>query len=207
MSDLSPQCLVLDAMGVLFSAADDVAELLIPFIRSAGGESDARKIESVYLQASLGDIDADTFWNHVGLNPDVEHAYLSKHRLAAGALEFLTSARRAGLPVWCLSNDVGRWSKHLRRTLDIEPLLAGAVISSDARVRKPDRGIYERLLVETGCRPAELLFVDDRAKNVAGAAALGIPATEFTGPHDYMHLGAKLFGAGTVHRALARRPR
>ena len=35
-------------------AADDVAELLIPFIRSAGGESDARAIESAYFEASLG---------------------------------------------------------------------------------------------------------------------------------------------------------
>jgi 2-haloacid dehalogenase len=75
----------------------------------------------------------------------------------------------------------------------LEQLLAGAVISSDARVRKPDRGIYEQLLVETGYRPAELLFVDDRAKNVAGAAAVGIPAIEFTGPHVYQALSGKLF--------------
>ena len=99
--------------------------------------------------------------------------------------EFLTSARQAGLPVWCLSNDVGRWSRTLREKLGIERLLTGAVISSDAKVRKPDRGIYEQLLVATGCRPAELLFVDDRARNVAGAAAVGIPAIEFTGPHVY----------------------
>jgi HAD superfamily hydrolase (TIGR01509 family) len=72
-------------------------------------------------------------------------------------------------------------------------LLAGAVISSDAKVRKPDRGIYERLLVETGRWPAELLFIDDRTKNVAGATALGIPAIEFTGPHVYKQLSAKLF--------------
>ena len=56
-------------------------------------------------------------------------------------------------------------------------LFAAMVISSDAKVRKPDRGSYERLFVETGCRPAELLFVDDRPKNVAAAVALGIPAT------------------------------
>ena len=31
------KCLVLDAMGVIFSAADDVAELLIPFIAEHGG--------------------------------------------------------------------------------------------------------------------------------------------------------------------------
>jgi len=193
MLDVVPRCLVLDAMGVLFAAADDVAELLIPFIRSAGGESDTHTIESLYLQASLGVIDADAFWARVGLDPAVEDAYLAKHRLVAGAREFLASARQAGLPVWCLSNDVGRWSRRLREKLDLERLLAGAVISSDAKVRKPDRGIFERLLNATACRPAELLFVDDRAKNVAGAAAVGIPAMEFTGPHVYRRLSAKLF--------------
>lgn len=193
MSVSPPNCLVLDAMGVLFAAADDVAEILIPFIRSAGGERDPRTIESLYLEASLGAIDADAFWVRVGLDPAVEDAYLSKHRLVAGAREFLAGALQAGLPVWCLSNDVGRWSRRLRERLEIERLLAGAVISSDAQVRKPDRGIYERLLVETGRRPAELLFVDDRATNVAGAAALGIPAIEFTGPQTYGELSAKLF--------------
>jgi len=193
MVDSAPRCLVLDAMGVLFAAADDVAEILIPFIRSAGGEGDARTIESVYLQASLGTIDADTFWRRVGLDPTIEGSYLSQHRLVAGAREFLTSARQAGLPVWCLSNDVGRWSRRLREKLDVERLLAGAVISSDAKVRKPDRGIYEYLLVASGYRPGELLFVDDRAKNVAGATAVGIPAIEFTGSHVYQALSAKLF--------------
>ena len=127
------------------------------------------------------------------MDPAVEDAYLSKHRLVAGAREFLTRARQAGLPVWCLSNDVGRWSRRLRERLGIERLLTGAVISSDAKVRKPDRGIYEQLLVATGYRPAELLFVDDRARNVAGAAAVGIPAIEFTGPHVYQELREKLF--------------
>lgn len=193
MSVLPPNCLVLDAMGVLFAAADDVAEILIPFVRSAGGEKDAQTIESLYLEASLGVIDPDAFWVRVGLDPAVEDAYLSQHRLVPGAREFLSSALQAGLPVWCLSNDVGRWSRRLRQKLGIAPMLAGAVISSDVKVRKPDRGIYERLLVETGRRPAELLFVDDRARNVASAAALGIPAIEFTGPHIYRELSAKLF--------------
>lgn len=193
MTNSSPRCLVLDAMGVIFAAADDVAELLVPFVHAAGGVSDVHLIESTYLQASVGDIDADAFWSRVGLSSDIEAEYLSQHRLAEGALEFLMGARHAGLPVWCLSNDIGRWSRHLRESLGIEPLLAGAVISSDAKARKPDRGIYERMLTAMGCRPQELLFVDDRAKNVAAATILGIPAVQFTGSHDFARLGAKLF--------------
>jgi HAD superfamily hydrolase (TIGR01509 family) len=141
----------------------------------------------------LGEIDADEFWRRVGLAADVEGAYLASHRLEPGTLEFLTQARRANLPVWCLSNDIGRWSKQLRHALGIEELLTGALISSDVRVRKPDREIYVRLLAETGYRPYELLFVDDRANNVRSARALGIPAIEFKGAQDYERLSAALF--------------
>ena len=31
-----PQTLILDAMGVLYQAGDDVAELLVPFVRKHG---------------------------------------------------------------------------------------------------------------------------------------------------------------------------
>jgi FMN phosphatase YigB (HAD superfamily) len=192
----APRCIVLDAMGVIFAARDDVAELLVPFVRAQGGVRDAHIVESTYLAASLGQIDADTFWRRVGLAPDVEPAYLAAHRLVPGTLEFLAKARGAKLPVWCLSNDVGRWSRHLRHALGVEPLLAGAVISSEVRVRKPDRMIYERLLVETGYQPHELLFLDDRAHNVQSASALGIPSVEFKEPADYERLCAALFAHG-----------
>jgi len=193
---LAPRCVVLDGMGVIFAAQDDVAELLVPFVRAQGGVHDSRVVKSAYLDASLGEIDADAFWRRVGLAPDVEPSYLASHRLVAGTLEFLAKARSAGLAVWCLSNDVGRWSRRLRHALGVEPLLTGAVISSDVRVRKPDSGIYERLLVETGCPPSELLFVDDRAANVRSAAALGIPSIEFKGTQDYERLSAALFAGG-----------
>lgn len=39
------RCVVLDAMGVIYSAADDVAELLIPFVRASGGTVDAEGIK------------------------------------------------------------------------------------------------------------------------------------------------------------------
>jgi len=173
------RCIVLDAMGVIFSAADDVAELLIPFVAQSGGATDAEVIEAAYLKASLGTIDASTFWREVGLNPSFEDMYLSGHSLVEGVDAFLHRAERQDIPVWCLSNDVGRWSRKLRAHFGIERFLTGAVISSDVRVRKPAREIYEILLGQSGFQPDELFFVDDRKKNVDAATALGITAAQF----------------------------
>lgn len=188
------RCVVLDAMGVLFQAADDVAELLIPFVAQAGGTDDPDAIEAAYVEASVGTIDADEFWRVVGLDPSIEDAYLSRHALVPGAEAFLQHAKRKKIPVWCLSNDVGRWSRKLRTRFDIEDLLAGAVISSDVHARKPSREIYEYLLTQSGFRPEDLFFVDDRAKNVAAALALGIAAEQFDPQIGYRDLPKRSLG-------------
>ena len=189
------KCIVLDAMGVIFRAADDVADLLIPFVREAGGNMNANEIESVYLDASLGIIEADDFWNRVGLAPSVEDDYLSRHSLVPGVAEFLRNAKHQKIPVWCLSNDIDRWSRKLRAAFDIEGLLAGVVISSAVSVRKPDRRIYQFLLDQSGYRAEDLLFVDDRAKNVEAAAAIGIRSLRFSLDVGYGRLTEQLLGA------------
>lgn len=189
------RCVVLDAMGVLFQAADDVAELLIPFVAQAGGTDDSDAIEAAYLEASVGMIDADEFWQVVGLEPSIEDAYLSRHALVPGAEAFLQHARRQKISVWCLSNDVGRWSRKLRTRFDIEDLLTGAVISSDVHARKASREIYEYLLTQSGFRPEDLFFVDDRAKNVAAALALGIAAEQFDPRIGFRDLLDRALGA------------
>lgn len=145
------RCIVLDAMGVLFHAADDVVDMLIPFIREHGG--DAESVPAAYLEASLGTMDPDEFWRTVGLDPSVEDAYLSRHSLMPGVL---SRSQHARIPVWCLSNDVGRWSMKLRRRFALDGLLAGAVISSD--VRRAIGEYFGRLLSEDEAeRLAELM--------------------------------------------------
>ena len=117
---MTPACVVLDAMGVMFAAADDVEELLIPFVTSINGAADARQIRSAYLDASLGAIGADEFWTSVGLSPAVEDDYLTRHTLVHGVVPFLRTAKAAGVPVWCLSNDVARWSAKLRASFGLD---------------------------------------------------------------------------------------
>ena len=201
-----PACVVLDAMGVMFAAADDVEELLIPFVAAYGGVADAHRIRSAYLDASLGAIGADEFWTLVGLSPAIEDDYLSRHSLAPGVMQFLRSATDAGVPVWCLSNDVARWSAKLRASFGLDELLSGAVISSDVRSRKPDAAIYRRLLDRCGEAPADILFVDDRKKNVLAARALGMTSIEFDAENGYRALAAQIFGTGGGMRDPEKRP-
>lgn len=179
-------CLVLDAMGVIFSSADDVAELLIPFVADKSGSLDEQVIQSAYLAASLGNISPDEFWGQVSVVAELEDAYLSRHSLNAGIPELLSHARANGISVWCLSNDVGRWSNKLRNNLGIEEYLEGSTISGDVGVRKPDKEIYEIMIQSCGYKIEDILFVDDREKNVSAARELGIdtvlfkPEKEFT---------------------------
>src|SRR5262249_37093249 len=157
-------------------------------------------IGAVYLDASLGRIDADTFWRRVGLDASYEGAYLALHEPMSGADAFIASAQRNGIPLWCLSNDVARWSAQLRVRFALDRALAGAVISSDVGCRKPDAAIFRALLERCGFRADELLFVDDRPANVDAAAALGIRAHLFDAAgFDPLH--AAVFGSAGSHSA------
>ena len=87
-----PSILILDAMGVIYQAGDDVADLLVPFVREKGGIADADEIDVAYLEASLGRIDAAEFWRRIGMTSDLEDDYLQRHTVTDCLLELLDQA-------------------------------------------------------------------------------------------------------------------
>ncbi len=171
--------LVLDVMGVIFASADDVVELLQPFVAKRGGRSEFELVNDLYTKASLGRMTPDEFWRAVGLEPSVEDEYLSLHRLTAGLEDFLRNVPERISNIWCLSNDVARWSSKLRQTFRLDEYLAGAVISGEVGSRKPDPATYLSLLARVGVPNEQLVFVDDRPKNLATAHDLGIRTVLF----------------------------
>ena len=48
-------------------------------------------------------------------------------------------------------------------------------------LRKPEPAIYQRTLDILGRKPERVLFIDDRAENVAAGSAAGMKAIQFTG--------------------------
>ena len=49
---------------------------------------------------------------------------------------------------------------------------------------KPDAGIYQMALAGVGVSPAEAVFVDDTARNVEGAKAVGMHGILFKQPEE-----------------------
>ena len=176
--------LVLDAMGVIYAAKDDVAELLAPFVSRHGGAS-AEVVEHCYHSTSLGLLDPDEFWKRVGLSPDLEDDYLETHIITPGLLDFLQQVTDAGISIAALTNDVDRWSRKLRQRFGLERWIANWVVSSRERVRKPDPLIYDALTrAIPEATTTGILFVDDRRKNLDTAVQKGWQTVLFRSESD-----------------------
>ena len=48
------------------------------------------------------------------------------------------------------------------------------IANYDLKIRKPSPGIYDVLIREANVKPTQMLFVDDREKNIAAANEFGI---------------------------------
>jgi epoxide hydrolase-like predicted phosphatase len=114
-------------------------------------------------------------------------------------LEFLADAWEEYLGT--LNTELAGWAASLRpayRTGIISNSFVGArereqeryrlgeltdliIYSHEVGIAKPDPAIYHLACDRLGVRPAEMIFLDDLAENVAAARSLGIQAILFTG--------------------------
>ena len=117
------------------------------------------------------------------------------------SVRLLLALRARGVPVFALSN-FGRETFQLAEAM--HPFLRAfdrRFLSADLGVLKPEPGIYAAVEAATGLAPARLLFADDRAENVAVAAARGWGVHHFTGPEGW---AARLVAEGLLTEEEAR---
>lgn len=79
-----------------------------------------------------------------------------------------------GLALALLTNNVKEFGDSWRTTFPVDELFSVVVDSSDVGMRKPDPAIYVLTCERLGVEPADAMFLDDNADNVAAADALGI---------------------------------
>ncbi|UPH71869.1 HAD-IA family hydrolase [Abyssibius alkaniclasticus] len=103
--------------------------------------------------------------------------------LIEGSWNILHRLRAAGVPVFALSN-IGDDTTTLAESGPYPQLAAfdRRYISGRMGVTKPDPRIYEMVQADCGLAGPDLYFIDDRAENIATAAALGWRIHLFTAP-------------------------
>jgi 2-haloacid dehalogenase len=108
------------------------------------------------------------------------------HEMLAGPIQgtvaILERLHQAGVPLYALTN----WSAETFPIAEeLYPFLGrfrGIVVSGRIGLVKPDAAIYDHTIGRFGLVPERTAFIDDSARNVAGAAAAGLVAIHYTGP-------------------------
>lgn len=141
----------------------------------------------------LGETFADVIRETAEAHPDWSAEVMIWHdrwiEMAAPVIDqsvgTLRALRRAGVPVFALSN-FGIQTFEI--ALEHYPFLEEfdrRYISGHMGVIKPDAEIYRQVEADCGVAPEALLFADDRADNIAAAAARGWQTHLFDGPEGW----------------------
>jgi 2-haloacid dehalogenase len=99
-----------------------------------------------------------------------------------GSVAILAELKERGVRLLALTN----WSHETFPVArELYPFLGwfeGIVVSGEERLVKPDPRIYQRLLQRYAVNPATALYIDDSARNVKAAEALGMHGWWFRDP-------------------------
>ncbi|MFD1610519.1 HAD family hydrolase [Sphingomonas tabacisoli] len=91
-----------------------------------------------------------------------------------GMAELVAELDARGVPLFAITNFSGEFWEPFRKTETVFDHFRDVVVSGTERMVKPEPTIYELALKRFGMKAEELIFVDDRAENVAGAEAAGM---------------------------------
>lgn len=91
----------------------------------------------------------------------------------AGTHELVAALATRGVPQFALTNFGAEFWAMFRPTAPVFNVFADCVVSGMERCAKPEAAIYEVLEQRCGFAPTSLLFIDDRAENIAAATARG----------------------------------
>lgn len=105
-------------------------------------------------------------WSTEDLKPDPKMFDLAK-RLR----------KKYRIAVW--SNQGPSMIDYFERQFHFKKLFDYVVTSGQIRVKKPDKGYYEKALQACNAQPQDVIFIDDQEENVKTARSVGINAIHF----------------------------
>jgi len=191
---MSIQAFLFDCGGVLLRDGDqDLHRAWEARLELAEGDLQHRLWQGeTWSLAERGQITDAEFWarcgRDLGLTTPEEIAALREDLWAAwrpdpqvlALVDRLRHTHRLAI----LSNASDALEEMLAERYGLAERFEAIVNSARLGVAKPEKAIYERALEILGLEPREVVFIDDRAENIATAAALGLHVAWFVGPTE-----------------------
>jgi len=167
--DKTPRTRLAARLGMTFEALEEIV---------FGGDS-GRK-------AQRGEITAEDQWAYVCQKVnwpfanwrDLEAEFFAGDRLDEELVDYIRSLHRH-YKTGVISNALGDVRTVILNTWHMSDAFDVLIISAEVGLMKPDVRIFQSALNALGVQPAEAVFVDDVARNVEGARAIGMHAIQF----------------------------
>jgi 2-haloacid dehalogenase len=99
-----------------------------------------------------------------------------------GTVAILRELRDRGVRLYALTNMETHTYPVRRERFEFLRWFEGTVVSSDEGIIKPDPRIFELLLERYGLEAGSTLLIDDSARNIEAARALGMATIHFQSP-------------------------
>ena len=161
----------------------------VVFDRKYWEKQDAGKITNEEMIASVS---ADLPERLHKVAADIVETWIYHLPPMPGMEDLLAELAGKGKRLYLLSN-IGKTFIAKKDEFPILKRFDGCIFSADVGYIKPAKEIFECLCKTYALDPAECLFVDDNADNVAAANSYGIKAVQFFG--DAEELKGRLFAA------------
>lgn len=197
------RALLLDADGVVqypirgwikaFSDLGDgpqfAADLLAAEPPAVAGQADLRELIAEVIARRGLSITAEQVidvWCRIDLDPHM--------------LKLVRRVRQAGVITALTTNQHSYRGRWMQANLPYADYFDRQFYSFELGAAKPEASYFTQVLDRLGVAPAEAVFVDDLARNVAGARQVGLNAAHFASTNTYGELRMKLrqFGVSGI---------
>lgn len=191
-----PHHLVFDIGNVLIRWDQDIPfRALIPDAEARAGFFRDILPPEWNLEQDRGRSWAEAEAERIALFPrhaDLIRAYRARwHEMVPGAIAenvaVLRDAQQAGIRCYAITNFATDTFAEAQERFDFLRSFDGIVVSAHERLIKPDPAIFRLFADRYAVMPTECLFIDDSARNVAAAAALGFATVHVTPETDLRH--------------------
>ncbi|MBC8212011.1 MAG: HAD-IA family hydrolase [Gammaproteobacteria bacterium] len=172
MSHPAPDMIAFDLFGVIFSEGHLISNVLLKLL-----PVDVHKVQlkKAYEDFNLGVIDETEFWQAIG---QTDYAVLRQqffdHFVTDADFDAVITTLKPQYDLAILSNLPAQWADTLSQKFGFARDFSPCLFSGHLQCKKPQPEIYQKLLQQSGLRPQQIAFIDDRLENLQTAHELGL---------------------------------